>query len=159
MSSDRRDPFPAVQGRCPSCRSESSLFLGSGGYVTCARIDCPSPDLASELLSPAGQDATSRRRTERDFLMAELLRQEHEALRWENPHDPPEWTRRLRERLGIGWVPGCCATCSTTAPRFYRDYKRWPRLHGWTPSPEDVAEAAFLTGSDPAEIETAAVTS
>lgn len=41
--------FPTVQGRCPSCGKES-LFLGSGGYVTCARIDCPEPDAASTLL-------------------------------------------------------------------------------------------------------------
>ncbi|MEU0978486.1 hypothetical protein ABZ488_04645 [Streptomyces griseus] len=41
--------FPTVQGRCPTCLRES-LFLGSGGYVTCARIDCPEPDAASTLL-------------------------------------------------------------------------------------------------------------
>ncbi|MFB6665997.1 hypothetical protein [Streptomyces parvus] len=38
--------FPTVQGHCPACDS-TSLFLGSGGYVTCARIDCPQPDAAS----------------------------------------------------------------------------------------------------------------
>ncbi|MFJ9633744.1 hypothetical protein ACIRU8_39230 [Streptomyces sp. NPDC101175] len=31
-----------VQGRCPACRG-ASLFLGSGGHVTCARLDCPNP--------------------------------------------------------------------------------------------------------------------
>lgn len=41
--------FPEVQGHCPACRG-SSLFLGSGGYVTCTRIDCPEPDAASTLL-------------------------------------------------------------------------------------------------------------
>ncbi|MFF9639414.1 DUF6085 family protein [Streptomyces bacillaris] len=43
------DYFPTVQGRCPSCGA-ISLFLGSGGYVTCARIECPEPDAASSLL-------------------------------------------------------------------------------------------------------------
>lgn len=40
---------PHVQGRCPACRG-ASLFLGSGGYVTCARLDCPEPDAATTLL-------------------------------------------------------------------------------------------------------------
>lgn len=42
-------PFPTVQGRCPAC-GWTSLFLGSGGYVTCARAECPQPDAASTLL-------------------------------------------------------------------------------------------------------------
>ena len=41
----RRD----VQGRCPACRG-TSLFLGSGGHVTCARLDCPNPTAADDLL-------------------------------------------------------------------------------------------------------------
>jgi hypothetical protein len=41
--------FPDVQGRCPACRGES-LFVGSGGYITCARRECPEPDAASTLL-------------------------------------------------------------------------------------------------------------
>ncbi|MFE5958934.1 DUF6085 family protein [Streptomyces rubiginosohelvolus] len=41
--------FPTVQGHCPAC-GRTSLFLGSGGYITCARIDCPEPDAASTLL-------------------------------------------------------------------------------------------------------------
>lgn len=40
---------PLVQGRCPACRG-ASLFLGSGGYVTCARLDCPDPCAADKLL-------------------------------------------------------------------------------------------------------------
>ncbi|WP_097922078.1 DUF6085 family protein [Streptomyces sp. wa1063] len=41
--------FPTVQGHCPACHRQS-LFLGSGGYVTCTHIDCPEPDAASTLL-------------------------------------------------------------------------------------------------------------
>lgn len=38
-----------VQGRCPACGG-SSLFLGSGGHVTCSRIHCSNPCAADELL-------------------------------------------------------------------------------------------------------------
>lgn len=40
---------PLVQGRCPACNG-ASLFLGSGGHVTCARLDCPDPTLADDQL-------------------------------------------------------------------------------------------------------------
>lgn len=40
---------PNIQGRCPACRG-ASLFLGSGGYVTCSRLDCPNPCAADQLL-------------------------------------------------------------------------------------------------------------
>lgn len=46
------DAFPEVQGRCPACRGQS-LFLGDGGYVTCARIECPEPDAATRVLEQA----------------------------------------------------------------------------------------------------------
>jgi hypothetical protein len=41
--------YPRVQGRCPAC-SLGSLFLASGGYVTCASLDCTDPMRASGLL-------------------------------------------------------------------------------------------------------------
>jgi hypothetical protein len=41
--------FPVVRGYCPSC-GRSSLFLGSGGYVTCAMHTCRDPGSASDLL-------------------------------------------------------------------------------------------------------------
>lgn len=41
--------FPTVQGKCPACGG-TSLFLGSGGYVTCSRIDCPDPGAADDQL-------------------------------------------------------------------------------------------------------------
>lgn len=40
---------PRVQGYCPACGGES-LFLGSGGYVTCSRLDCRNPSAASDIL-------------------------------------------------------------------------------------------------------------
>ena len=49
-----------VQGRCPACGAEA-LFLGEGGYVTCARDTCPQPDAASTLLErPAPPDKALR---------------------------------------------------------------------------------------------------
>lgn len=43
------DSMQTVQGRCPACGA-SSLFLGDGGHVTCARLECPKPEAADELL-------------------------------------------------------------------------------------------------------------
>lgn len=49
---------PLVKGRCPACRG-ASLFLGSDGYVTCSRLDCPNPGAADKLLH-GEQAATAR---------------------------------------------------------------------------------------------------
>jgi predicted CxxxxCH...CXXCH cytochrome family protein len=40
-----------LKGRCPSCGSES-LFVGSGGYVTCSVIGCKNPGAAHDALRP-----------------------------------------------------------------------------------------------------------
>lgn len=42
--------FPTVAGTCSAC-GRASLFLGSGGHVTCARIDCPDPTCIDDLLN------------------------------------------------------------------------------------------------------------
>jgi hypothetical protein len=44
------EQFPKVQGECIMCHKES-LFLGEGGFVTCATSDCEQPDATSELIS------------------------------------------------------------------------------------------------------------
>jgi hypothetical protein len=41
--------LPLVKGRCPAC-GWASLFLGNGGHTTCARLDCPNPCAADDLL-------------------------------------------------------------------------------------------------------------
>jgi hypothetical protein len=52
---DTHDPaggwprFPRVQGTCPACGAHS-LFLGKGGYVTCAILTCDDPCRASDIL-------------------------------------------------------------------------------------------------------------
>ncbi|MEW1630859.1 hypothetical protein AB0387_26295 [Streptomyces sp. NPDC089173] len=47
--------MPDVAGSCPACGA-ASLFLSEGGYVTCARINCPNPCAADELLH-GGEEA------------------------------------------------------------------------------------------------------
>lgn len=44
-----------VQGRCPACGA-ASLFLGEGGHVTCARIECSDPSAADDMLH-GGEEA------------------------------------------------------------------------------------------------------
>jgi hypothetical protein len=39
-----------VQGFCPMGCGET-LFLGSGGYVTCGYIDCPNPTALADILA------------------------------------------------------------------------------------------------------------
>lgn len=45
-----RDQGPAVAGHCPMGCGRT-LFLGSEGHVTCARIACPDPVAVDRLLS------------------------------------------------------------------------------------------------------------
>ena len=46
---DQPKTFPSIQGRCPACKSET-LFIGTGGWITCSLIGCPNPSAADELL-------------------------------------------------------------------------------------------------------------
>ncbi|NUV65635.1 hypothetical protein G6W57_00705 [Streptomyces sp. CAI-121] len=47
--------MPDVQGHCPACGAVS-LFLGEGGHVTCARLDCLDPSAADDMLH-GGEEA------------------------------------------------------------------------------------------------------
>lgn len=47
----RTGPHNEVIGLCPGCDRSGSLFLASGGYVTCGHLDCPDPTAADRLLS------------------------------------------------------------------------------------------------------------
>jgi hypothetical protein len=53
--------WPQVEGFCPACGSRS-LFLGSGGYVTCSIIRCPNPSAVSDQLE--NREPPPRLRTE-----------------------------------------------------------------------------------------------
>lgn len=52
------DQHPTVAGYCPACGGES-LFLGSGGFVTCSRLDCADPGAAADLLERGKRRAGS----------------------------------------------------------------------------------------------------
>ncbi|WP_181360817.1 DUF6085 family protein [Streptomyces sp. S1D4-14] len=39
-----------ITARCPACGGSNSLFVADGGYITCARIDCPDPEAAHKTL-------------------------------------------------------------------------------------------------------------
>ncbi len=41
--------WPIVRGICPACRLRS-LFVGGGGHVTCASLECADPTAADRLL-------------------------------------------------------------------------------------------------------------
>ncbi|WP_145503124.1 hypothetical protein [Streptomyces sp. CFMR 7] len=50
--------MPDVQGCCPACGA-ASLFLGEGGHVTCARIECSNPCAADDMLR-GGEEALAQ---------------------------------------------------------------------------------------------------
>jgi hypothetical protein len=103
---------PLVKGRCPACNG-SSLFLGSGGYVTCSRLDCPDPTAADEQLHthPAAEDALEELRRllrgatyHRERAEARLDRVTAVYEQWVKAGPPPLgtpiarwWDRRLVE--------------------------------------------------------------
>ncbi|MFJ2675094.1 DUF6085 family protein [Streptomyces sp. NPDC087525] len=66
--------YTTVQGHCPACRG-TSLFLGSGGYVTCSRLDCPEPDAASTLLERKPDATTAIQRHTADTITDDALDQ------------------------------------------------------------------------------------
>ncbi len=57
--------FPRVQGACPACGAHA-LFLGDGGYVTCAVLTCSDPCRASRLLGEPRDDEARIERAARD---------------------------------------------------------------------------------------------
>lgn len=44
-----------VKGICPACNSRDGLFIGDGGYLTCAWIECPEPDAPHRALNNEGR--------------------------------------------------------------------------------------------------------
>lgn len=33
-----------IKSWCPACKSQDTVFIGSGGYLTCSWVECPEPD-------------------------------------------------------------------------------------------------------------------
>jgi hypothetical protein len=48
---DKFDPKqPRIKGiTCPACGSHDSIFIGTGGYLTCSWIECPEPELEAAI--------------------------------------------------------------------------------------------------------------
>jgi hypothetical protein len=49
VSDKIKNDFPSVRGFCPMGCGET-LFLGEGGYVTCAWVLCPDPEAVTKIL-------------------------------------------------------------------------------------------------------------
>jgi len=94
-------PAERISTPCPACGHET-LFVGSGGHLTCSYLPCPEPGLASEinnlkaaledalcvLVAIAAQPATAGRMwAENPTLGATLVRM-RKALRQTDPPDP-----------------------------------------------------------------------
>jgi Family of unknown function (DUF6085) len=66
--------LPDVQGRCPMGCGET-LFLGSGGYITCSWFSCPRPDAASLLLEEMETDHIAEFAEDDTFTILHPLRE------------------------------------------------------------------------------------
>ncbi len=44
-----------VQGKCPACGCHT-LFIASGGYITCSRYTCPNPTALADILDDVRTD-------------------------------------------------------------------------------------------------------
>lgn len=65
--------FPLVQGRCPACTCKT-LFLGSGGWVTCSNEPCTEPDAAASTLATAYAQAGAHERALRNAAAYQAVR-------------------------------------------------------------------------------------
>lgn len=65
--------FPLVQGRCPAC-ARKTLFLGSGGWVTCSNDTCTEPDAPACTLATAYAQAGAHERALRHAAAYEAAR-------------------------------------------------------------------------------------
>lgn len=100
-----------VQGFCPmGCGP--TLFLGSGGYVTCRHLECPEPAAVSDILGDRetqhivefGETAFTVRHPLRERLRDELLQCELHTFIADLPGPPVRpGTYRAAVRDGGGW--------------------------------------------------------
>ena len=86
---------------CPACRS-GSLFVGSGGHLTCSVLGCPEPGVETEinnlkaacedalltLIAIAAQPATAGRLWADNPTLGATLVRVRKALRQTDPPDP-----------------------------------------------------------------------
>lgn len=87
-----------VQGRCPSCGSRS-LFVGSGGYLTCGWSKCLNPTLISDLVEQ-GKDLRVQAERGQQVSHIQSVREQLAALIEREPF--PEGFARFIDRLVDG---------------------------------------------------------
>ena len=90
-----------IKTPCPAC-GNSTLFVGSGGHITCSWLKCPEPSLQGEIhalrtalagalttmVAIAAQPATAGRLWAENPTLAETLARTRAALRQHSPVDP-----------------------------------------------------------------------
>lgn len=113
-----------VQGYCPMGCGDT-LFLGSGGYVTCSWVKCPRPDAAADVLL--------ERETEHVVVLGESTFDIQHPLRerLEGELFDCGLHARLRELSGPPFKPGR-----------YRVFWRDGEALGWQPLKVEISEAA-----------------
>jgi hypothetical protein len=65
------DPFPRLADRCPACGG-TTLFVGSGGWITCSLIGCPDPTMDHAATIEALRAERDVERARADQLQADL---------------------------------------------------------------------------------------
>lgn len=58
---------PIIQTKCPAC-GWKSLFIGSGGYLTCGNLDCPTPTLDAAIQTYVQREVLKGRIDPFDFV-------------------------------------------------------------------------------------------
>lgn len=98
---DTRNRQDRITTRCPSC-GMASLFIGSGGGLTCGSLECPQPtvdgavndlraaleDALCTLIAIAAQPATAGRIWAENPTLGATLARVRKALKQGEPPDP-----------------------------------------------------------------------
>lgn len=92
--------WPQVKGECPAC-GNASLFLASGGYVTCAVIKCPNPTAVADRLELPRPEPVELTDAEVDDALSISV------PRYDRTERYPEWSNEgMRGAYRAGWEDG-----------------------------------------------------
>lgn len=109
---------PRVKGCCPAC-GWLTLYLGSGGHVTCSRLDCPNPCAADDQLHRGQPDGSLPDRL-RTLVESEVYEYRERTMFWPETGGITEEIARLATRgaleaidahLEFGSEDAWCKTC------------------------------------------------
>ncbi|MFJ4552101.1 hypothetical protein ACIP4X_23305 [Streptomyces sp. NPDC088817] len=135
------DHMPKVQGSCPACGRES-LFLGGGGFVTCAMLSCPKPDAPTDALENPPRDVDDRGRTDCTTALAGALerarraRDAYETLR----ADVVTAAKYIAQQQRLGRIARSSRSSPPTRPA--RSPKWWPAPEA-TSAPSSTSSARW----------------